>query len=677
MLAHVAHWLWAGSTLSPVEPSEAMYTLNKGYLNAGAIFFALAILSTLIFGRFLCGWGCHVVAYQDLCAWLLRKIGIRPKPFRSRLLVFAPLALAIYMFVWPTVYRVWLQAPAPPLANHLVTTEFWATFPGPLIAILTLLVCGFGIVYFLGSKGFCTYGCPYGGFFGLVEPLAPGRILVTDACNHCGHCTSACTSNVRVHEEVAKFGMVVDPGCMKCMDCVSVCPNDALHFGFARPAVAARPTAPLRARVYDFSLAEEAAAVVIGLAALLALRGLYGQIPLLFAMGLSAMTAYAGILLLRLVGGTNVRWQNLQLKRGRKWTRAGIVFATSTVCWLSLTIHSGVIQYSAARGTWIVSTISLTDDLWKPGFDWWAKASARDREVVDRALRAFEQVERWGLMVTPDVLPDQARLYLAKGDTAAAERVVRRFIVAAPGEPAGYRGLANVLRKANRIGEAIEAYRAALRVNPAFTEARGELCGALESAGRFDEAEKEYEAAIKAQPNDLRSAIALGEFYLRRGDSSRATAALQEASSPTLASSAMDAAGLRTRLAVALMGVGDVDGGVAQFRKVIELDPGSGDAQYNLGYAMLTQGKTAEAIPFLRRAVALRSDVALWHYNLGVATFMTGDAVTALPAIREAIRISPHDPQMHGFLSVLLDTLGDSAGAAEARARAEQLDAPR
>ena len=27
-------------------------------------------------------------------------------------------------------------------------------------------------------------------------------------------------------------GMVVDPGCMKCMDCVSVCPNDALYFGF-------------------------------------------------------------------------------------------------------------------------------------------------------------------------------------------------------------------------------------------------------------------------------------------------------------------------------------------------------------------------------------------------------------------------------------------------------------
>ena len=85
----------AGRTLSPVEPSEAMYTLNDGQVNAGFIFFALAIASTLLLGRFVCGWGCHLVAYQDLSAWLLKRVGIKPKAFRSRILVFAPLALAL------------------------------------------------------------------------------------------------------------------------------------------------------------------------------------------------------------------------------------------------------------------------------------------------------------------------------------------------------------------------------------------------------------------------------------------------------------------------------------------------------------------------------------------------------------------------------------------------------
>ena len=87
MIAHVIQWLLMGRTITPIEPSEAMHTLQNGAINAGFIFFTLAILATLIFGRFVCGWGCHIVALQDFCAWLLKKFGLTPKPFRSRLLV--------------------------------------------------------------------------------------------------------------------------------------------------------------------------------------------------------------------------------------------------------------------------------------------------------------------------------------------------------------------------------------------------------------------------------------------------------------------------------------------------------------------------------------------------------------------------------------------------------------
>jgi polyferredoxin len=72
MVAHVIQWWLMGRTVSPIEPSETMYTLQHGAINAGFIFFALAILATLIFGRFVCGWGCHIVALQDFSAWLLK-----------------------------------------------------------------------------------------------------------------------------------------------------------------------------------------------------------------------------------------------------------------------------------------------------------------------------------------------------------------------------------------------------------------------------------------------------------------------------------------------------------------------------------------------------------------------------------------------------------------------------
>src|SRR5258705_1762336 len=179
MIAHLIQWWIAGTTISPIEPSETMYTLQRGAVNAGLIFFSLAILATLVFGRFVCGWGCHIVALQDFCAWLLKKIGLTPKPFRSRLLVYVPLFAALYMFVLPTVLRAFTKPAEEPLipafTNHLVTTNFWETFPTVAVAIPFLFICGFMTVYFLGSKGFCTYACPYGGVFGIVDKSPPPK----------------------------------------------------------------------------------------------------------------------------------------------------------------------------------------------------------------------------------------------------------------------------------------------------------------------------------------------------------------------------------------------------------------------------------------------------------------------------------------------------------------------
>ena len=172
--------------------------------------------TTLVFGRFFCGWACHIVALQDLCAWLMKKAGVRPRPFRARILALAPLVLALYMFAWPTFKRLVLGSapPFPGLTNHLMTSGFWETFPGPLFAVLTFLVCGFTAVYFLGAKGFCTYGCPYGALFMAGRVLA-GKIVVSDPAG-IRHCTPH-APNLRVHEDVAAYGPW-DPG-HKCMDC--------------------------------------------------------------------------------------------------------------------------------------------------------------------------------------------------------------------------------------------------------------------------------------------------------------------------------------------------------------------------------------------------------------------------------------------------------------------------
>jgi DUF971 family protein len=135
VLVHVAHWKIAGTTLTPLEPSESMQTLELGYVNAGFLLFVGAILLTMVVGRFFCGWACHVVAYQDACAWILGKLKLKPKPVRSRLLVSVPLGAAFYMFAWPTVYRFTMNLagadfPWPKWVLHLTTDDLWRTFPG-------------------------------------------------------------------------------------------------------------------------------------------------------------------------------------------------------------------------------------------------------------------------------------------------------------------------------------------------------------------------------------------------------------------------------------------------------------------------------------------------------------------------------------------------------------------
>ncbi|MFN9076756.1 MAG: 4Fe-4S binding protein, partial [bacterium] len=322
MIVHVVQWLWTGKTISPLEPSEAMETSKYGVINAGTVLFLLALTSTALLGRWFCGWACHIVMLQDFCGYLMKKVGIRPKLFRSRLLLWMPLALAVYMFLWPVVYRVAIapytrpELTWPGFTAEFTTTDFWATFPGVLMAVPFLLVCGFLTVYLLGAKGYCTYGCPYGGFFAPLDEISPVRIRVSDACTQCGHCTAVCTSNVRVHEEVRDFKMVVDQGCMKCLDCVSACPEQALHVGFGKPAFLAkhRDGANAPARKYDLSWNEEIALAIVAVAAFVAVRGAIG-VPLLFASGVAACVTYLAWLMAEIVRRRDVRLHRFALKR--------------------------------------------------------------------------------------------------------------------------------------------------------------------------------------------------------------------------------------------------------------------------------------------------------------------------------------------------------------------------
>jgi tetratricopeptide (TPR) repeat protein/ferredoxin len=541
MIAHIVQWRIMGKTVSPIEPSESMHTLQQGAINAGFIFFSLAILATLIFGRFVCGWGCHILALQDFCGWMLKKIGLTPKPFRSRLLVYVPLIGALYMFVWPTAYRFFTKPAHEPLiptfTNHLVTTNFWETFPSVAVAIPFLFICGFMTVYFLGQKGFCTYACPYGGFFGLADKFSPGKIRVTDACNQCGHCTATCTSNVVVHAEVKQYGMVVDPGCMKCMDCVSVCPNDALYFGFGKPTLLV-PKSDAIKRNYSVTWPEELVGAVVFLGSFLAVRGVYALIPFLMALGCATITTFLTLKTWRLFKKNELSFYRFNLKSSGRIRKAGWAFVAFSVAWAGLNAHSGWIRYHEYLGDRAFQKIQIPDELALAQKDPAQWLSPIDRENIHEGKKHFQTASDFGLFTNSEALPKLAWFEYLDGEV---ERSVALLGYAAARQKGRGKALSLYYRGAilNRLGryeqaqlsldealaeradlilarqekgeslwqlgrkqEAISVWSDAVQRNPRLALANNQLAGAERSLGRFPEAIAHEHQADQFTPDD-------------------------------------------------------------------------------------------------------------------------------------------------------------------------------
>jgi polyferredoxin/tetratricopeptide (TPR) repeat protein len=514
MIAHVVQWRITGKTVSPIEPSETMQTLQSGAVNAGFIFFSVAILATLVFGRYVCGWGCHILALQDFCAWLLQKIGLHPKPFRSRLLVYVPLIAALYMFVWPTAYR-FLFSPEPgpvipSFTNHLVTENFWATFPSVAVAIPFLAICGFLTVYFLGMKGFCTYACPYGGFFGLADKLSPFRIRVTDACNQCGHCTATCTSNVLVHAEVKEYKMVVDPGCMKCMDCVSVCPNDALYVGWGKPAVAV-PKSDKIPRRYSLTWPEEILGALTFFGSFMAVRGVYGLVPFLMALGYAAVTTFLTLTIWKLATRESLSFYRFDLKSLGKIKSAGLVFLSFAIIWIVLCLHSGWVRWQEHQGDQAFQRLQVPDELALAQADPAPWLSPEDRQNAEAGQRALTAAADYGLFVNADALAKLAWFDYLRGNAALS---VERLRKAADYQKDQAKALSlyyhgTILNRLGRYEQARTSLDEALKERPDLLLARQERGESLWQLGN-----KEQAAAAWADAVQLNGRLSLAGNFL-------------------------------------------------------------------------------------------------------------------------------------------------------------------
>ena len=174
----------------------------------------------------------------------------------------------------------------------------------------------------------------------------------------------------------------------------------------------------------------------------------------------------------------------------------------------------------------------------------------------------------------------------------AAESLLSLSIVN-PNSARMQQALAHELAKRGNTAEAIEHYRAALKLDPTLPGLHFELADMLRTqstAEGQEEAEKEYKAALEANPLDEQSECRLGDIALRSSDFKQAFDRFSHA--VKLQPGDPEAS---IGLAKALISMNQPDKAEALLQHALQLDPTSAVAHFRLGTIYRQSGRTAEA----------------------------------------------------------------------------------
>jgi Tfp pilus assembly protein PilF len=100
--------------------------------------------------------------------------------------------------------------------------------------------------------------------------------------------------------------------------------------------------------------------------------------------------------------------------------------------------------------------------------------------------------------------------------------------------------------------------------------------------------------------------------------------------------------------------IGHVDEAIIEYHKALEISPSVIDAHANLGVALLQIGHIDEGIAEFKKALEINPYSVTAHSNLGFALFQTGHVDEAITEYRKALEISPSFVDAHANLGVAL-----------------------
>ena len=220
--------------------------------------------------------------------------------------------------------------------------------------------------------------------------------------------------------------------------------------------------------------------------------------------------------------------------------------------------------------------------------DNWAVALLQTGQL-EEATQHFQEA----LCLNPDNAQAHNNLGILLDKTGHPQEAIehfRRALQLQPVFPKAYYNLALTLVKVDQLPEAIENFRQALRLQPNFPNAYNSLGRALLANGQTYEAIAQFRMALQLRPDFVEARKNLGNALLRsgyalfqNGQIPQAVACLQEG----LQIHPNDLVA-RNYLGFAMLRQGQAGPAEANFRKVLDLQPGNVDARKYLAWILAT-----------------------------------------------------------------------------------------
>ena len=240
-----------------------------------------------------------------------------------------------------------------------------------------------------------------------------------------------------------------------------------------------------------------------------------------------------------------------------------------------------------------------------------------------------------------------------RGKTEEAIENYRAALKIKPDYDDAWNNLGYALAAQKNYAEAIQCYEQALKFRPNHIEVHNNLGNALSDIGRIDEAIPHYEFVLKAKPDHADAHNNYGVVLAMKGQFDSAIdhfhAALRYKP---------DYASAHSNLGNTYAMQHKLEEATAEYQQSLKLNPNDAQAHNNLGNVYAEQGKLEEAAREYEQALKMNADNPEAHFNLGVVLVRRSNREAAATHFREALRLKPDYAQARNQLQALTNSAG-------------------